>query len=64
MEENLGQVEGRNAVIELLDSNKDINKIFIQAGEKHGSITKITAKAKAMRNCYSRSFKTKIRRNV
>lgn len=45
MEEN-GQVEGRNAVIELLDSGKDINKIFIMAGEKHGSITKIIAKAK------------------
>lgn len=45
MEEN--QVEGRNAVIELLDSGKDINKIFVQAGEKHGSIMKILAKAKA-----------------
>ena len=45
MEEN--QVEGRNAVIELLESGKDINKIFIQAGEKHGSIMKILAKAKA-----------------
>ena len=45
MEEN--QVEGRNAVIELLESEKDINKIFVQAGEKHGSIMKILAKAKA-----------------
>ena len=41
-----GQIEGRNAVIELLESEKDINKIFIQTGEKHGSITKIIAKAK------------------
>lgn len=46
MQEN-GQVEGRNAVMELLESGKDINKIFIQSGEKHGSITKIIAKAKA-----------------
>ena len=45
MQEN-GQVEGRNAVIELLESGKDINKIFVQTGEKHGSITKAIAKAK------------------
>jgi len=45
--EDKGQVEGRNAVMELLESGKDINKIFIQSGEKHGSITKIIAKAKA-----------------
>lgn len=41
------QVEGRNSVIELLESGKDVNKIFIQAGEKHGSINKIIAMAKA-----------------
>ena len=40
------QVEGRNPVIELLESGKDINKIYIAKGEKHGSITKIIAKAK------------------
>ena len=40
------QVEGRNAVIELLESGKDINKIFVARGEKHGSINKIIAKAK------------------
>ena len=50
MEES-GQVEGRNAVLELLDSGKDINKIFVQSGEKHGSIMKIIAKAKSMRSC-------------
>ena len=37
------QVEGRNSVLELLDSGKDINKIFITRGEKHGSINKIIA---------------------
>ena len=46
MEEE-SQVEGRNAVIELLESDKDINKIFVQSGEKHGSIMKILSKAKA-----------------
>ena len=40
------QVEGRNPVMELLESGKDINKIYVSKGEKHGSITKIIAKAK------------------
>ena len=40
------QVEGRNSVIELLESGRDINKIFIAKGEKHGSINKILALAK------------------
>lgn len=39
-------IEGRNAVIELLESDKDINKIFITKGERHGSISKIINKAK------------------
>ena len=40
------QVEGRNAVIELLESGKDINKLYITKGEKNGSINKIIALAK------------------
>ena len=43
------QVEGRNAVLELLESGKDINKIFVAKGEKHGSINKIIAIAKEKR---------------
>lgn len=39
-------VEGRNAVLELLNSDRDINKIFVQSGERHGSINKIIAIAK------------------
>lgn len=39
-------VAGRNAVLELLKSDKDINKLYIERGEKHGSITEIIAKAK------------------
>ena len=39
------QIEGRNAVIELLESGKDINKIYITKGEKKGSINKIIAMA-------------------
>ena len=40
------QIEGRNAVLELLESDRDINKIFMSNGEKHGSINKIIALAK------------------
>ena len=36
----------RNSVLELLESGKDINKIFVSKGEKHGSINKIYAIAK------------------
>lgn len=43
------QVEGRNSVLELLESGKDINKIFVEKGEKHGSIHKILAIAKERR---------------
>lgn len=40
------QIEGRNAVLELLESDRDINKIFLAKGEKHGSINKIISLAK------------------
>lgn len=43
------QVEGRNSVLELLESGKDINKIFVTKGERHGSIHKIIAMAKEKR---------------
>ena len=43
------QIEGRNSVLELLESGKDINKIFVARGEKHGSINKILAIAKERR---------------
>ncbi len=39
-------IYGRNSVLELLKSGKDINKIFIERGQKHGSIKEIIAKAK------------------
>ena len=39
-------IAGRNAVMELLKSSKDINKIFVERGEKHGSINEIIARAK------------------
>ena len=54
------QVEGRNAVLELLESGRDINKIFIQSGEKHGSINKIIAIAKEKKVIMKEIDKTKI----
>lgn len=43
------QVEGRNSVLELLESGKDVNKIFVEKGERQGSINKIIAIAKERR---------------
>ncbi len=45
-EEYVDQVEGRNSVLELLESGRDVNKILVAKGEKHGSIHKILAMAK------------------
>ena len=44
-QENTGMVYGRNAVIELLKSDKSIDKIFVQSGQREGSITMIVAEA-------------------
>ena len=40
------QIEGRNSLLELLESGKDINKIYVTRGERHGSINKILGIAK------------------
>lgn len=53
-------VEGRNSVLELLSSNRDINKILIQKGEKHGSINKIIAMAKEKRIVIVETEKSKL----
>ena len=54
------QVEGRNSVIELLESGRDINKIFVAKGEKHGSINKILALAKEHKVIVTEVEKSKI----
>lgn len=56
----IDQVEGRNSVIELLESGRDINKIFIQSGEKHGSINKIIAIANERKILITQISKEKI----
>ena len=55
------QVEGRNAVLELLESGKDINKIYVEKGEKQGSINKILAKAKERKILITEIDKKKFR---
>ena len=54
------QIEGRNAVLELLESGKDINKIFIEKGDKQGSIHKIIAIAKEKKIVVTEIDKAKI----
>ena len=39
-------IVGRNPVLELLKSGREIEKLYIQRGEREGSITKIFAEAK------------------
>ncbi len=59
-EEYSDQVEGRNSVIELLESGRDINKIFISEGERHGSISKIIAMAKERKIIINEINKSKL----
>ena len=54
------QVEGRNAVLELLESGRDINKILVANGEKHGSIYKILAIAKEKKIIVTEMEKNKL----
>lgn len=46
MENYEDQIEGRNSILELLKSGRDINKLYIQKGEKHGSIIEIISLAR------------------
>ena len=48
-EKKTDQIEGRNSVLEYLKSDRDINKILIAKGERHGSINEIIARAKEKR---------------
>lgn len=44
-EYNENQLEGRNAVFELLKSGRDVEKILVQSGNVEGSIKRIVAQA-------------------
>lgn len=54
------KVEGRNAVIELLKSDRTINKIMIARGEKQGSIYEIIKLAKEKRIVITEVDKAKL----
>jgi len=54
------QVEGRNSVLELLETERDINKILVAKGEKHGSIYKIIAMAKERKIILAELEKSKL----
>ncbi|MBR3134079.1 MAG: 23S rRNA (guanosine(2251)-2'-O)-methyltransferase RlmB [Clostridia bacterium] len=60
MESYEDQIEGRNSVLELLKSSRDINKLYIQKGEKHGSILEIIALAKEKKVVISEIEKSKM----
>lgn len=55
-----GQIEGRNSVIELLKSGKDINKLFLQKGNRQGSILDIIKIAKEKKIVISEVDKIKL----
>ena len=53
-------IEGRNSVTEILKSGKDINKLYIQKGEKHGSILEIIKLAKQNKVVIMETEKSKL----
>lgn len=54
------KIEGRNPIMEALRSNRTIDKILVQSGEKNGSIIKILALAKDKRIAVSYVEKAKL----
>lgn len=60
MENYNDQIEGRNSVTEYLKSGKDINKLYIQKGDRHGSILEIIKLAKDRKVVIQEVEKTKL----
>ena len=61
-EEYQDQIEGRNSVIELLESGRDVNKILVARGEKHGSIHKIITMARERKIVVTEIERSKLNR--
>ncbi len=57
---NESLIIGRNAVRELLSSGRDIDKIFVQKGEREGSVKMLTAKAQERKIPIVQVDKTKL----
>jgi len=53
-------VFGRNSVMELLNSERTVNKLFVQKGETHGALRKIIALAKEKHLIISEVHKSKL----
>lgn len=53
-------VFGRNSVIELLNSDRTVNKLFIQKGENYGSIKKVIDLARGKKIVISEVHKSKL----
>lgn len=60
MEDNYRIIEGRNAVLEALQSDKTIEKILIQKGQREGSIHKIFGMAKSQKVVIQQTDKAKL----
>jgi len=54
------KIEGRNAVLEVLNTDKEVDKLYVQTGEKKGSITKIISIAKSKRIVIAEVSKQKL----
>lgn len=54
------QVEGRNSVLELLEAGRDINRLYVVKGEKHGSIEKIINLARKRKVIITEIERTKL----
>ena len=61
-EEYQDQIEGRNSVIELLESGRDVNKILVARGGKHGSIHKIITMARERKIVVTEIERSKLNR--
>ena len=42
----MGKIEGRNPVMEAIKSGRSIDKLYVQSGDKNGSIRQIIALAR------------------
>ena len=59
-DEKLDKIEGRNSILEHLRAGKDINRLYIQKGDRSGSINEIIALAKEKKIVINEIEKTKM----
>ena len=59
-ESKLDKIEGRNPILEHLRAGKDINRLYVQKGDRSGSINEIIALAKEKKVVITEIEKTKM----